>query len=600
MVKPELDHEGSYSALPAGRADSAKVFATQIDTLYKTSMPGVLGALAAALILVGAFIALGGLRPVPGIVWGGLLGICVLLHFSLRIAYDRAPRRWSARTWGRLFTLASLLDGLWWGGATMVLPPADQFEQQTLVIAVALVVAAGAVPAFASHLPALLAIFLPISLMSAVWQALQPGILHQSIVLLIGVFIATILSLGRRTHANLVEMISLRYEREYLVDDLRRQIALAEQANMAKSRFLASASHDLRQPVHALGMFVGSLARHPMSAEMKSLVAHIGDSTQAMETLLNSMLDISRLDAGVVEPQQRAFPLGAMLERIGAEWEAEAGAKGIDLRICRTSALVKSDPALLERILRNLVSNAIRYTSRGGVLVGCRRGGETVRIEVWDTGHGIALADHQRIFEEFYQVGNPERDRSQGLGLGLSIVRRLSDLLGHPIEFDSTPGRGSVFRVIVDAAATTATAPASAPAIPDAGVKTLRGSVIAVVDDDLSVLEGMRTMLSGWEADVVAATSGNELLEQLNHAAIRPAIVLCDYRLRAGEDGTQVIMRLQDMLGEKIPAILVTGDTATDRVRLAYNSGFHVLHKPIAPGKLRALIGNLLISSTGG
>ncbi|MDN3277973.1 hybrid sensor histidine kinase/response regulator [Frankia sp. RB7] len=597
MGKLALDYVEPHSALRRGRAGAERVFKTQIETLYKTSMPGILGALAGALILIGAFVALGDLRPFPGFLWGALLGVCVLFHFGLRISYDQMPDRWSAQIWGRLFTLASLLDGLWWGGATMVLPASDQFDQQALVIALALIVAAGAVPAFASHLPALLAIFLPISLMSAIGQAAQPGILHQAIVLLTGVFIVTILSLGRRTHTNLVEMISLRYEREYLVDDLRRQIELAEQANMAKSRFLASASHDLRQPVHALGMFVGSLARHPMSAEMKSLVAHIEGSTQAMETLLNSMLDISRLDAGVVEPRQQIFPLGPMLERIGAEWATDAEAKGIELRICGTSAYVRSDLVLLERILRNLVSNAIRYTARGIVLVGCRRGGETLRIEIWDTGQGIAPADHQRVFEEFYQVGNPERDRSQGLGLGLSIVRRLSNLLGHPIELVSALGKGSVFRLVVEAAPPTAQ-PAPGASIQEIGVKTLRGTVIAVVDDDLSVLEGMRTMLSGWEAEVVAATSGDELLEQLGRAEVRPAIVLCDYRLRAGEDGTEVILRLQGLLGNKIPAILITGDTATDRVRLAYDSGFHVLHKPIAPSKLRALIGNLLISST--
>jgi CheY-like chemotaxis protein len=254
---------------------------------------------------------------------------------------------------------------------------------------------------------------------------------------------------------------------------------------------------------------------------------------------------------------------------------------------------------LLERILRNLVSNAIRYTDRGVVLIGCRRGTKTFKIEIWDTGRGIASADHQKVFEEFYQIGNPERDRSQGLGLGLSIVRRLSDLLGHPIELVSTPGKGSMFRLIVEAASPIAQ-PAPTVLIQETGAKTLRGTLIAVVDDDLSVLEGMRTMLSGWEAEVVAATSGDELLELLGRAEARPAVVLCDYRLRAGEDGTEVIKRLQSLLGERIPAILITGDTATDRVRLAYNSGFHVLHKPIAPGKLRALIGNLLISSTSG
>jgi len=584
---------GLYAEPPRISTDSEAIFRTQIDTLYRTSMPGVLGALAAALILVGAFVVLGDLRPGPGLLWGGLLGACVVFHLVILVLYRRGPDRRDAGVWALLFTLASLMDGLWWGGATIALPNPDRFDQQTLVIAVALVVAAGAVPAFGSHLPALFAIFLPISLISAFWQTLVPGVLHHAIAVLIGVFVATILSLGRRTHANLTEMISLRFERERLVEELRREIERAEQANAAKSRFLASASHDLRQPVHALSMFVGALAHHPMTPDMQGLVSHIEGSTRAMETLLGSMLDISRLDAGVINPRYQTFPIGPVLERICAEQARDAQAKGLALRVARSSAFVRSDPVLLERIVRNLVSNAVRYTDRGGVLVGCRPG-SILRIEIWDTGRGIAADDRERIFEEFYQVGNPERDRSQGLGLGLSIVKRLTTLLGHRLELASVPARGSVFRLHVQAAdAVAEQAPVNSGAMTPA-TGDLHGVVVAVVDDDLPVLEGMRTLLAGWGARVLTAVSGDELLARITSEGVRPEIALCDYRLRAGEDGIEVLDRLHRHLQEKIPAVLVTGDTASERVRLAYMSGFHVLHKPIAPGRLRALIGNLL------
>jgi two-component system, sensor histidine kinase len=583
--------DGSHVGPGQPTSDANKIFATQIDILYKTSMPGVLGALAAALILVTAFIILGGLRPGLGFLWGALLGACVTFHAGIRILYDRWPAGSSTHLWARLFTLASLMDGLWWGGATIVLPDVDHFDQQALVLAVALIVAAGAVPAFASHFPALLVIFLPISLISAAWQATQPGLLHHAIVILIGVFVATIMSLGRRTHDNLAEMISLRFERERLVEDLRRQIERAEEANAAKSRFLASASHDLRQPLHALSMFVGALAHHSMTSDMQGLVTQIEGSTQAMQTLLGSMLDISRLDAGVVNPSFEAFAIGPMIERICAEQMRDAKAKGLALKACRSSAFVRSDPVLFERILRNLISNAVRYTDHGRVLVGCRAG-KILRIEIWDTGRGIAAADRERIFEEFFQVGNPERDRSQGLGLGLSIVKRLTTLLGHQLEVVSVPARGSVFRLRVEAAPPVVDVPQST-GVEAVASNDLRGMVVAVVDDDLPVLEGMRTLLAGWGIRVLTAISGDELLSRLKSEGVRPEIALCDYRLRAGEDGIEVIHRLHHHLSEKIPAVLITGDTASERVRLAYASGFHVLHKPIAPGRLRALIGNL-------
>ena len=250
---------------------------------------------------------------------------------------------------------------------------------------------------------------------------------------------------------------------------LRRQKELAEEANLSKSRFLAAASHDLRQPIHALGMFVGALARHPMTDEMRRLVEQIEGSVGAMDGLFNSLLDISKLDAGVVQSHVRSFAIGPLLQRISDEFAGEAQRKGLRLTLCPCSAFVASDPVLLERILRNIVSNAVRYTDQGRILVGCRRG-PRLSVQVWDTGRGIAQADRERVFQEFYQVDNFERDRAKGLGLGLAIVRRLTLLLDHPLELRSQIGRGSVFKLSLPTAQAEAGIEAASPAAVFPGV----------------------------------------------------------------------------------------------------------------------------------
>ncbi len=224
----------------------------------------------------------------------------------------------------------------------------------------------------------------------------------------------------------------------------------AEAADRAKSRFLAAASHDLRQPLHALGLFAAKLPEHVQDAEGARLADRMRHSVESLESLLSSLLDISRLDAGAIEPRPQAIALDALLDRLAGDFAPVALERGLKLAVVRTRLVVRSDPVLLERIARNLVDNALKHTRRGGVVVGARRRGSRVAIEVHDSGPGIPAEERERVFEEFYQIGNPERDRSRGLGLGLAIVRRLAGLLGHRIEVDSEPGRGSVFRVIVE------------------------------------------------------------------------------------------------------------------------------------------------------
>jgi two-component system, sensor histidine kinase len=383
----------------------------------------------------------------------------------------------------------------------------------------------------------------------------------------------------------------LTLENEGLVRKLRVQKEAADEANVAKSKFIATASHDLRQPVHALGLLVGALQGYPMNDEMRRLVGQIGGSVTAMDGLFNSLLDISRLDAGVVETQVEDFSIGALIERVCRDHLAEAKAKGLRPISVDCSAIVRTDPFLLERILRNLVSNAIRYTDRGRVLVGCRRG-NSLRVEVWDTGRGIPLERQQEVFHEFVQLGNAERDRAKGLGLGLAIVDRLAKLLDCPVSLRSAPEKGSVFQVNVPLAQGQAL---TIPSAQEAPMFAARRGMVLVIDDDTVIQSAMRGLLSSWGHDVIVAGSGADMLDRIAGLSRRPDLILCDYRLRDGENGIiGAVKRLQSQYTERVPAVLITGDTAPDRLREARESGLILLHKPVAEIKLRATVGNLL------
>ncbi len=373
----------------------------------------------------------------------------------------------------------------------------------------------------------------------------------------------------------------------------------AEKANLAKSRFIAAASHDLRQPLHALGLFASALNQRTHDAESRNLVSHINQSIGALGTLFNGVLDVSKLDAGAVSANIRNVAVRRILDRIGDEFWADAEDKQLRLRLLRTEHVVRSDPVLLERILRNLVHNAIRYTNRGGVLVAARRRDGRVSLEVWDTGIGIAAEDQERIFDEFYQVGNPERNRTHGLGLGLAIVKRLSELLGHSLSLDSAPGRGSIFRLSMENADAAADSdPAEAQPAIEQDTDVLMAKCIVVIDDEPSVREGMVALLSSWHCDAIVAADENEAVSALLAAGRVPAMIIVDYRLRDRVVGIDVIESLRARFGNDIPAVLISGESSSDELSHIEASGLPLLHKPVPPAKLRSLIFYLLARST--
>ncbi len=378
----------------------------------------------------------------------------------------------------------------------------------------------------------------------------------------------------------------------------------AEEANQAKSRFLAAASHDLRQPMHALSLLVlalgDNLREHGEAGERwtetQRLAGLIESSVRNMGNLLNDLLDLSRLEAGVIVPHPVCTPVDQLLGRLHARFLPLALKKGLRMRFVPGHMEVETDPVLLDRILSNLIDNAIRYTDSGGILVGTRRRAGGARIEVVDSGIGIPEAMLERIFEEYFQLGNPERGRDKGQGLGLSIVKRLADLLGCRISVRSRPGRGTHFSLELPPCAAAAPAPAPARSEHAAEPAALPGrdGLVLLVEDDAVIVQAMRALFAQWGVPLITASGAEEALRALDAAGRTPALVLSDYRLPGGRDGIEVVARLRARYGGDLPAMLVSGDTGEEAMRAVAASGLTLLHKPLHPAKLRALLAHVL------
>jgi signal transduction histidine kinase len=374
-------------------------------------------------------------------------------------------------------------------------------------------------------------------------------------------------------------------------EELGRLYQQLEEANLAKSRFIAAASHDLRQPLHALNLFVTQFRNEKDRAEKKRLIGRIEAAVAAMNELFNELLDMSRLDAGVLVPSMSVFPADQLLKRIDMTFTAAAREKGLRLRVVTCDAGIRSDFILLERILFNLVSNAVRYTVQGGIVVGCRRRADVLRIEVWDSGIGIAEDEQRSIFGEFHRLSTGGEDRRGGLGLGLAIVDRLCRLLDCPIEVVSRPGHGSRFAILVPSVILPRVLPET---LPQPHADNAIGKSVVVIDDDRLVLDSMRGLLKAWGCHVVTASSKAGALAALSEDGRSPDIVISDYRLSDGNTGFDVINCIRSALGAPIPAFLISGDTAPERLREARASGYYLLHKPVLPITLRSVVNRLL------
>lgn len=382
--------------------------------------------------------------------------------------------------------------------------------------------------------------------------------------------------------------IALKLENDRLVSQLREesQRALAaqeaaERADRDKSRFLAAASHDLRQPLHAMGLFLESLQRSPLNDHQRTVLGHAHAASGAAAEMLTTLLDYSRLEAGVVKVRPDAFAVQPLLTALEQEFGAQADTAGLVYRTRETSAAAYADRSLVGLVMHNFISNALRYTRQGGVLIACRTRGKRLALEVWDTGPGIPRSEWDNIFKEFHQLGNPERDRRKGLGLGLAIVQRLAREMHTAVEVRSQPGQGSVFRLWLDrwqGALQDDTAPA-----PDGRI--LAGLRVLAIDDDEAVRMGMQSLLQSWGCVCTTAESSADALDCLED--MTPDLIITDFRLRHEETGKQVLQALRAYLGTPVPAIIMTGDTSPQRLRDAQSTSALLLHKPVSTGQLR-------------
>lgn len=388
-------------------------------------------------------------------------------------------------------------------------------------------------------------------------------------------------------------------------DDLEQQISAAthalrakkeeaEQATKDKSHFLAAASHDLRQPTHALGMFVTRLAQLPHDEQTHQLIGNLGAAVRAMQNLLDGLLDISRLEAQAVQVQLAPTELAGLLAQLRYDLAQTAQDKGLRLHIRHSAAWAMTDATLLYRILLNLVGNALRYTDRGGVVVACRlvNAGAQVHLQVWDSGIGIAPEHQQDVFKEFYQVDNQARDRRLGLGLGLNIVQRTAHLLGHPLALASRPGVGTRFSLTLPTAQPMPRAP-EAWGVEHLHGDELQGAWVLVIEDDVLARLALVGLLGGWGMQVHEAQGLADALQALR-AGVKPAVILSDYRLQDGQNGIAVVQQLRAHLHSAVPACLMSGDTDAQLMAAARAAGLTLLHKPVRPAKLRNFLRRVL------
>jgi two-component system, sensor histidine kinase len=528
-------------------------------------------------------------------IWCAAVLIVQLMVQTLSFSYTRTTGLDTAPTkWGWRLAIVAAIAGIVWGSAVFVLVE----DHESLALALVAACLAGratiSVLTHAHFPPALYAFVVPIfGLLALRYMALGGSGNVALGVMWIAVLGYVMLFVDRHARA-IVNQIRLRYENEQLVDELKKQNAVAdgarmkaEEASRSKSLFFAAANHDLRQPLHSLGLFATALRNGAVDESGRRLIDQILLCTESLEQLFDNLLDISKLDAGQVEVKREIVPINAVFDRLRSTFAVPAQDKGLKLRLRRSNAMLATDSTLLFRVLSNLISNSLRYTESGGVLVACRTHSRSATIEVYDTGIGIPAEQHERIFEEFYQLNNPARDRTRGLGLGLATVKRIVQLLEHPLRLRSAPGKGSRFSIQIPLA-DLSKMQASSATVEHKIPNLIGGKLIVVVDDEESVRLGMQSLLESWGCRCVTAMDAAEALRSIGGR--RPDFIIADLRLRGEDTGIEAIRDLRAALGASIPAVLISGDTATEQLRKVSAAGLTMMHKPLKAVRLRALL----------
>lgn len=580
------------------------VDAEALDTLYRGAPMAALVGVVEAFFLSVLF-----WRDVPAasIAWWLLAFAAVRgLRIGLGLAYRRAGALQPAHDafWARWVVASATAQALAWGaGSWVLLAPHNVVAEMALHIGLAAVVL-GSVAHLAHHLPALAAyaagVFGPLALRDVlVGQPLHYALALASVLMALYVWRS-----GQSQAHSLVQARAQRQEKLALIDALQRENeatrqarADAEAAHASKARFLATIGHDLRQPLNALGLLSHTLGHAPTAAapeRVQALSGAIAECVGSMGALVEGLLELSRLDARTLTPRPTAFALQSLFDEMTGNFAAMAQERGLDLQIAPTPATVWGDRALLARVLSNLVSNAIRYTPAGFVRVDAVQEGSAITVGVHDSGVGMDAAELPRIFDEYYQIDNPQRNRSQGLGLGLATAKRLSDLLGLDLSVQSIPGQGSRFSLRLPVTEPAAAILLQAPPAEATTPAPLAGRRILVLEDDADSRQALSGLLASWGCTVVEASdlaTALALLPRAGTAAAPVDALVVDLRLPGSDDGLAAIARLRQTLGRPLPALLVTADAHQAEVQQrATAAGLPLLSKPIAPMKLRAFL----------
>lgn len=574
-----------------------RVLGALIDSLYRQATSSILGLLA-TLAMMG-FVHYDRQPPAVLLPWLAAQGLLVCVGIAFGVAYHRQNVAEPAdpHKWATIYTVMLGALGVCWGTGCALFFDADDPIEVALLLILSSGASAGMLVTVSCHPPAFWA-FTVLGGVPLIVRCLATG---RPAYMLVGVaisgYLVFCLAASRRLHALFRKASELRFNNEALATKLSEEKLRAERALTARSKLLAAASHDLRQPLHALGMFVELLDEHSSTAQQRSLLGRIRASTSALTELLNALLDISRVDSDTLRSRREHFQLAPLLDQLAAEHTETARQKGLAFRVAGGELIVDSDPELLARLVRNLLSNALRFTEQGEISLTARALDETrVELSVADTGPGIPETERHKVFEEFYQIGNSERSRERGLGLGLAIVRGLAKVLDHPIAIRSQPERavGTELVVVLPAGDPELALASEAAASSGPPAHSLIGRSVLIIDDERDIRDAMSALLGAWQCEPICARDLDEALAVCAGRSDLPDLVLCDYRLPHGVTGATVLAELEARWGKPLVCVIITGDTSPERIREARSSGRPVLFKPVVPGKLRALLSALL------
>jgi two-component system, sensor histidine kinase len=590
IVRPQGRAPGSVVQAAEGQpliADDfieRSVMRAEVKRLYDNAIPAAAGAVVVALVFWLMFYRQ--THDPLVLVWAALAHGCQAARLAVLIAFQRAKgTRRDPAVWLFRYRAALFCMGATWGLAPLMFLPEGDLAYTAIMLLVLLGVAVSGITAIATDRASVMLWIVPLMApapLALLWHYSPANLGLAAFALL---FIVVNLTYVLKQNHVLSTTLRAQFENAALVRRLNEQVELTAAASKDKSRFLAAASHDLRQPLHALSFFGSTLEKRMAHSPDLPLIFNMMRSIEALDRSFNAILDVSKLDAQAVEPHLQLFPLRDLFRRLQMSFGGQAEEAGLQLRFKPGGKVVKSDPQLLERALANLVQNGLRYCRSGGVVVLARNWRGGTNIEVWDTGIGIPEAELPKVFGEFYQVENPERDRNKGLGIGLAIVSRLTLLLDHTLTVQSRVGQGSLFRIWVKGSDLEQMEEftVGSDTVPTR-IDDIR--TILFIDDEEAIRTSVSDLLRQWGYIVLATATVDEARRAaLNHDSVID-VVISDLRLRGGEDGIRAIEQIRQVCGYTVPAVLVTGDTSPDQVQRIHESGHIVLFKPVRPKDL--------------